>query len=89
MQRRHLLAALAAGCATPWTGTFAQGAAWPTKPIRIVVPFGAGGIADLTARAVGQKLGEQLKQSVIIENKPGAGGVSSPTRKSRSAGTSG
>ena len=47
----------------------------PASPLRIVVPFGAGGIADLTARAVGQKLGEQLGQAVVIENKPGAGGV--------------
>ena len=52
----------------------AQGA-FPTRPLRIVVPFGPGGIADLTARTVGQALGERLGQSVVIENKPGAGGV--------------
>jgi tripartite-type tricarboxylate transporter receptor subunit TctC len=46
------------------------------RPIRIVVPFGPGGIADLTARTVGQALGERMGQSVVIENKPGAGGVS-------------
>ncbi len=48
---------------------------FPAKPIKIVVPFGAGGVADLTARTVGQKLSESLGQPVVIENKPGAGGV--------------
>jgi tripartite-type tricarboxylate transporter receptor subunit TctC len=72
--RRLILAAVAAAAfSTPVA--FAQ-AKWPAKPIRIVVPFGAGGVADLTARAVGQKLSEQIGQAVIIDNKPGAGGVS-------------
>ena len=46
-----------------------------SRPIRIVVPFGAGGIADLTVRAVAQAMGDSLKTQVIIENKPGAGGI--------------
>ena len=70
--RRLALAGIAAAIATPWLA--AQGN-YPSKPIRIVVPFGAGGVADLTARAVGQKLGEQLGQSIVIDNRPGAGGV--------------
>jgi tripartite-type tricarboxylate transporter receptor subunit TctC len=46
-----------------------------TKPIRLVVPFGPGGVADLTARTVAQKMSESMGQSIIIDNKPGAGGV--------------
>ena len=45
------------------------------KPIKLVVPFGAGGIADLTARTVAQKMAELLGRPIIIDNKPGAGGV--------------
>lgn len=49
--------------------------AFPTKPIRIVVPNAAGGAADLTARAVGQKIAGPLGQGVIIDNRPSAGGI--------------
>jgi tripartite-type tricarboxylate transporter receptor subunit TctC len=71
LHRRQLLAAGAAAFLPAWSR--AQG--FPSKPVRIVVPFGAGGIADLTARAVAQALSGQLRQPVVIENKPGAGGI--------------
>lgn len=47
---------------------------WPTKPVRVVVAFTAGGTTDILARSVGQQLTERLKQQFVIDNKPGAGG---------------
>ena len=49
--------------------------AYPTKPITIVVPFGAGGVADITARSFGQAISAALKQPVIIDNRPSAGNI--------------
>jgi len=48
---------------------------YPTKPIRVFVPYGAGGVGDLTVRVLTQTLGENLKQRFVIENRPGAGGT--------------
>jgi tripartite-type tricarboxylate transporter receptor subunit TctC len=68
------------------TGTVAiSQQAYPNKPLKIVVPFGAGGVADLTARTVAQKLGENMGQSIVIENKPGAGGVVATDAVAKSA----
>jgi tripartite-type tricarboxylate transporter receptor subunit TctC len=48
---------------------------FPTRPLRLIVPFGPGGVGDLTARAVAQKMSEPLGQQVIVDNRPSAGGV--------------
>jgi tripartite-type tricarboxylate transporter receptor subunit TctC len=72
MKRRTLtIASLLAATAGP---LFAQ-AAYPNHPIRLIVPFPAGGATDIFARAVSQKLGEKLGTAVIVDNKPGAGGA--------------
>ena len=48
---------------------------WPIKPVKIVVPFPAGGAVDTVARTLGQQVSESLKQPFLIENKPGANGI--------------
>ena len=73
--KRHLLVSAIVCCVAGCLSFPAAAQAYPTKPIRLVVPFGAGGVADLTARTVVQKMAEGLGQSVVIDNKPGAGGV--------------
>lgn len=69
--RRNALHVMAAALAAVPLGALAQ-ADYPNKPVRYIVPFAAGGLTDVMARLVGQKLTEPLKQPVVIDNKPGA-----------------
>lgn len=68
-KRRLLL-----GAAALWASRAVQAQNWPSKPIRLVVPFTPGGSSDILGRAIGQKLTEALGQPVVIDNVPGAGG---------------
>jgi tripartite-type tricarboxylate transporter receptor subunit TctC len=72
--RRGALFAIPA--AALWLAMSPAQAAWPDKPIKIVLPFGAGGVADVTSRIMADKLSEKLGQRVVIENMPGPGGIS-------------
>ena len=65
-------AALTLGASLPLP---ALAQAYPAKPVRILVPFGAGGIADITVRIVAERLGDKLGQRFVIENQPGPGGI--------------
>ena len=67
--------AVAAALMTLGFGTSAAQAKWPEKPVRIVLPFGPGGVADVTARIVADRLSQKLGEQVVIENMPGPGGI--------------
>lgn len=74
LSRRRLVAA---GAILPFAApalVHAQGSAWPTKPLKIICAFPAGGITDAFARAYGEYIGSKSGQTVIVENRPGAGG---------------
>ena len=67
------------------TAAPAQTPAYPTKPIRLVVPFTPGGSTDILARAIGQELSKAWGQSVIVGNVPGVGGAIGAEKVARSA----
>src|SRR6476469_5295633 len=74
LPRRKFLHLAAGAAALPATSRFAWAQAYPTRPVRIIVPFPAGQATDTIARLVGQSLSERLGQPFIIENRTGAGG---------------
>jgi tripartite-type tricarboxylate transporter receptor subunit TctC len=72
--RRELLAGAVSGAALAARSADAQEAAWPARPIRIVVPFAPGGIVDVLARLLADRMGRGLGQPLVVETRPGAGG---------------
>jgi len=75
VSRRTVLKAALAASALPAGRVLAQG--YPSKPVRVIVPFGPGGATDVTVRIASEKLGEKLGQRFVVENLPGAGGIAS------------
>jgi tripartite-type tricarboxylate transporter receptor subunit TctC len=73
LSRRRVLRLAGAAVALPAVSRIANAQAYPTKPIRLVIGYTPGGSADMTARLMGQWLSERLGQTVVIENRPGAG----------------
>jgi len=75
MKRRYGILALTAAALTLPGWMQAQAQTYPVKPVRVVVPFPAGGATDLFARTLSQKLSEKMGASLVVENRPGAGGT--------------
>lgn len=71
----HTISRLAAAIILAGFAATVSAQSYPTKPIRLLVPFGPGGVGDITARVVAQKMSASLGQQVIIDNRPGAGGI--------------
>ena len=75
MKKRHLLRGLCAATLAVASLGLAQAQSYPSKAVRLIVPFPAGGATDLFARTLSQKISEKLGQPLVVENRPGAGGT--------------
>ena len=84
MHRRHLIALAAATATLACGSAFAQ-SNYPSKPIRLIVPFAAGGTTDIIARVMSEPLTKALGQSVVVDNKGGAGGAIGAAEAARAA----
>ncbi len=82
---KNFIRIVCAAAALAWAPGQALAQAYPTKPVKIVVPFGPGGFTDVVARILGVKLSESLGQPVVIENKPGAGSMIGTDQVAKSA----
>src|SRR5437773_1338996 len=74
LPRRKFLYLTAGAAVLPAVPRFAWAQAYPTRPVRIMVPGASGGVTDIMGRLIAQRLSEQLAQSFVIENRTGAGG---------------
>ncbi len=75
MRTRFLLVLAAIAAATVLLTYAARAQNYPSRPVRIIVPFAAGGIGDITTRLIAEKLGDRLGERFIVDNQPGAGGI--------------
>jgi len=74
LPRRKFLHLAAAAAALPVVSRIASAQAYPSRPVRVIVPFGTAGVTDIIARLIGQWVSDRLGQQFVIENRPGAGG---------------